>query len=221
MSSNTLGSRLGSPIIANPNRTSVLRRRLHDELRRRAGGGAARRFATPSRASRSHGSGARPAPRQGRRRRKVHTLNFSSPKNARPPLGNDPRARALLVFTHQLGRTSHSVLDADYCWREFYEPCAGDAKEQAERLQQQREAGSKASDSTQESNALTKYTTTVATRCHRPHTTARNKTTRASTRLSLLQLKLTNHSVSRCPRPSRPSSYITRKDGATTAWFLS
>ena len=154
MSSNTLGSRLGSPIIANPNRTSVLRRRLHDESRRRAGagGGAAQRFATPSRASRSHGSGARPAPRQGRRRRKVHTLNFSSPKNARPPLGNDPRARALLVFTHQLGRTSHSVLDADYCWREFYEPCAGDAKEQAERLQQQREQPSPKHRTPQESN---------------------------------------------------------------------
>ena len=57
-------------------------------------------------------------------------------------------------------------------------------------------------------HALTNYTTTVATKCHRPHTTARNnKTARARRRvsLSLLQLHLTNHSVSRCrPRPSRP-----------------
>ena len=53
------------------------------------------------------------------------------------------------------------------------------------------------------------------------HNRTKQNNARASTRLSLLQLKLTNHSVSRCPRPSRPSSYITRKDGATTAWSLS
>ena len=78
-----------SSLIANPIRTSVLRRRLEDESRRRAGGGAAPRFATPSSSvPRAYGPSTVPLMARGPRRDRsagrgwqdIHTLSFSPPK---------------------------------------------------------------------------------------------------------------------------------------------
>ena len=162
--------------------TTKAPRRVKTPSRRRSG--TTIRDSVP-RASRSHGSGARPAPRQGRRQRKVHTLNFSSPKTARLPSGTT-RARAPYSssrtskahepFLPRRGLLLEGVLRAVRGRRERTGREASQAK---------RAAVSKASDSTGIQHALTNYTTTVATRCHRPHTTARNnKTARARRRVS-------------------------------------
>ena len=76
------------PTVANPNRTSVLRRRLEDESRRRAGGGTTIRDSVQLRHARarsllrSHCSarGPRRDRAAGRGWQDIHTLSFSSPK---------------------------------------------------------------------------------------------------------------------------------------------